>query len=88
MNITATDRKALIRLASSLPKGSEERKTVLAGLKQSSPSYMFDVRYYREGLGDPDELVDRDKQFRDWDAVTAYVRKLERDGYRLMSLSA
>lgn len=33
MNITASDRKALIRLASSLPKGSEERKTILAGLK-------------------------------------------------------
>ena len=33
MNLTATDRSALIRLASSLPKGSEERKTILAGLK-------------------------------------------------------
>ena len=36
MNITASDRKALIRLASSLPKGSEERKTILAGLKKTS----------------------------------------------------
>lgn len=33
MNFTASDRKALIRLASTLPKGSEERKTILAGLK-------------------------------------------------------
>lgn len=36
MNLTATDRKALIRLASNLPAGSEERKAILAGLKQSS----------------------------------------------------
>ena len=35
-NITATDRKALIRLASSLPKGSEERKTILAGLSKAT----------------------------------------------------
>ena len=35
MNLTATDRKALIRLASSLPKGSEERQVILAGLKKS-----------------------------------------------------
>ena len=32
MNLTATDRSALIRLASTLPKGSEERKAILAGL--------------------------------------------------------
>lgn len=29
MNLTASDRKALIRLASSLPKGTEERRTIL-----------------------------------------------------------
>jgi len=33
MNLTATDRSALIRLASSLPKGGEERKAILSGLK-------------------------------------------------------
>ncbi len=33
--ITASDRKSLIRLAASLPKGSEERRAVLAGLKTS-----------------------------------------------------
>lgn len=36
MDITASDRKALIRLASSLPKGSGERKTILASLKTSN----------------------------------------------------
>tara|TARA_Y100000310_G_C20687215_1_gene819840 strand:+ start:1283 stop:3055 length:1773 start_codon:yes stop_codon:yes gene_type:complete len=33
--LSSTDRKALIRLASALPKGSEERKAVLAGLRKS-----------------------------------------------------
>lgn len=36
MNLTATDRSALIRLASTLPKGSEERKAILAGLKEAN----------------------------------------------------
>ena len=31
-NLTASDRKALIRLASSLEKGSSERRAILAGL--------------------------------------------------------
>lgn len=33
---TARDRSALIRLASSLPKGSGERRAILAGLKKTS----------------------------------------------------
>jgi len=37
-DLTATDRKALIRLASSLPKGSEERKAILAGLEKTAAS--------------------------------------------------
>lgn len=31
-NLTASDRSALIRLAASLPKGDENRRTILAGL--------------------------------------------------------
>lgn len=38
-NITASDRTSLIRLASSLPKGSPERRVLLAGLKKVS-SYL------------------------------------------------
>ena len=34
--LTASDRSALIRLASSLPKGSEERRAILEGLKEAS----------------------------------------------------
>ena len=33
MNITASDRSALVKLASSLPKGSDERRAILASLK-------------------------------------------------------
>ena len=35
-NLTASDRKSLIRLASTLPAGSEERKAILAGLEKSA----------------------------------------------------
>ena len=35
-NVTASDRSALIKLASSLPSGSPERKAILAGLEGSS----------------------------------------------------
>lgn len=35
-NITASDRSALIKLASSLPAGSPERKAILAGLSKSA----------------------------------------------------
>lgn len=34
--LTASDRKSLIRLAASLPKGSEDRRAILAGLKMSN----------------------------------------------------
>ena len=36
--ITASDRSALIRLASSMERGSEERRAILAGLKMAAPS--------------------------------------------------
>ena len=34
--ITASDRKSLIRLASSLPKGDKSRRAILAGLKKTA----------------------------------------------------
>ncbi len=34
--LTASDRKTLIRLASTLPKGSEERRAILAGLSRKA----------------------------------------------------
>ncbi len=35
-HLTASDRKSLIRLASTLPVGSPERKAILAGLEKSA----------------------------------------------------
>jgi len=37
-NLTASDRSALIKLASSLPEGSPEKKAILAALQGSSKS--------------------------------------------------
>ena len=36
LKLTASDRSALIRLASELPKGSEERKSILGGLSKTA----------------------------------------------------
>jgi hypothetical protein len=38
--LTASDRSALIRLASTLPKGSDERKAILAGLRKRAEDYL------------------------------------------------
>ncbi len=42
--LTASDRKALIRLASTLPAGSDERRSILSGLAKSSSSIMREWR--------------------------------------------
>ena len=39
--LTASDRKSLIKLASTLPKGSPERKAILAGLADSASRGTF-----------------------------------------------
>jgi hypothetical protein len=47
------DRKSLIRLASALPKGSEERRAILSGLKQGSGDFHNEWQAaYRLGMGD------------------------------------
>jgi hypothetical protein len=43
MDITASDRSTLIRVASSLPKGSEERRAILAGLRQAEEKWIQDA---------------------------------------------
>ena len=45
-NLTASDRSALIRLAASLPKGSEERRAILAGLSKSAAPTADDWELY------------------------------------------
>ena len=39
MGLIMSDRKALIRLASTLPKGSKERKAILTGLKKTAADW-------------------------------------------------
>ena len=52
-NLTASDRSALIRLAASLPKGSEERRAILAGLSKSAAPTADDWELYaKPGVGD------------------------------------
>ena len=43
MNLTASDRKSLVRLASTLPKGSVERRAILAGLKKAEDKWIQDA---------------------------------------------
>jgi hypothetical protein len=43
MKLTASDRSSLIKLASSLPKGSEERRVILLGLSKAAVSGMNDA---------------------------------------------
>jgi hypothetical protein len=45
MKLTASDRKALVRLAGTLPKGSEERRAILAGLKKAGQSPLLKGNY-------------------------------------------
>ena len=40
--LTASDRTSLIRLASSLPKGSPEKRAILEGLKKVSTAATID----------------------------------------------
>jgi hypothetical protein len=51
-SITASDRRSLIRLAHSLPTGSEERRAILAGLKEAygAPSMEEDLEGFLEWL--------------------------------------
>jgi hypothetical protein len=56
--LTASDRKFLIRLASTLPKGSPERKAILAGLQKTAagevgPYIEFDGKVWVSQFGDP-----------------------------------
>ena len=49
-NLTASDRKSLIRLASTMPKGSPERRAILAGLGDTWGRRLIELKaeYMRE----------------------------------------
>ena len=50
-----SDRKSLIRLASTLSKGSKERRAILAGLKQGR-DITYDLTAFVDHIGDWDNL--------------------------------
>jgi len=54
-NLTASDKKTLIRLASSLPKGDKSRRAILAGLSKVAAKKVvlegLDPRTHKEILG-------------------------------------
>jgi len=50
MNLTASDRSSLIRLASSLPKGSDERRAILAGLTKTSSIDWESLREWTDAI--------------------------------------
>ena len=47
--LTAADQTSLVRLASSLPKGSDERRAILAGLKAARGIGMDPIREWKGG---------------------------------------
>jgi len=50
-NLTASDRSALIRLASSMEKGSGERKAILAGLEKTARGWRNLERRLSKAVG-------------------------------------
>jgi hypothetical protein len=74
--LTATDRKALIRLASTMGKGSVERRVILAGLKKRAKkrwevSLNFDTHGFEDNHpedGEPNPWV--------WAYITANERNI------------
>ena len=78
-HLTAADRSALIRLASTLPAGSEERKAILAGLEKASRSRMLQklkemTDDERKGLGPRVQVELDEEQY--GPATDALVRKI------------
>ena len=70
--LTASDRKNLIRLASEMPKGSDERKAILAGLASLKKTSGFGREeeqglrlllreFFNTSQGSPSDVSSRDK---------------------------
>ena len=76
--LTASDRKSLIRLASGMPKGSPERRAILAGLEKKGklklvpndpPMWMSDAKKSYTVLRDGERIGE-----------VVYIDKIERSG--------
>lgn len=80
--LTASDRSTLIKLASTMPKGSPERKAILAGLEKASRSRLLQkvrgmTNDERERLSFKDMAALDQEQYKP--AVDAIVRKVTSD---------
>jgi hypothetical protein len=79
-NITASDRSALIRLASTLPVGSEERKAILAGLNVSHPAEF--LRSLDQSLDVNTRMLDEGKLDRETEkrikSLVTYLKKTKK----------
>ena len=53
MNITASDRASLLRLASSLPVGDESRRAILSGLKRVAQTILDSLIQHAQRESDP-----------------------------------
>ena len=82
-----SDRKALIRLASSLPKGSEERKAILTGLQKQGVNRkdqkIYVGRWNDTGNYDWLEAAGLDDAYDELYALTQKEQKLDERGKRL-----
>jgi len=72
--ISSEDRKSLIRLASSLPQGSPERKAILAGLKKTSAFEPFTEKQYQELEDLIIKFLDRNLKYAEVDQVYRSLR--------------
>ena len=62
--LSSQDRSSLIRLASSLPKGSKERRTILSGLKFASDVFIDFANFLKRNRPKIDEVqMDRSGPF-------------------------
>lgn len=84
-SLTASDRRRLIRLASTMTAGSPERKAILAGLSKSASEKLTPdslLKYMRES-GDSVTVRDLNYAFPDAggsNAISAMIKRLVKDG--------
>ena len=92
--LTGSDRKKLIRLASTLPKGSEERRTILSGLKKTAKGWTRSFIYqgvdsqtgrHEYTLESMTRVVTHEVRVKEeWDAMAralAKSKKLKKEGW-------
>lgn len=68
LSLTASDRSALVRLASSLPKGDEMRRAIIAAVSKSA-SYRMELFEEVEGY------VKRLRQEPDWNVIRSKMNE-------------